>query len=84
MSMELDKARVELDKEFLQVRENLGEIRLAVDRVSAAGPEDDISQLLEDLEDLVAKVRTGGLLGGGAKGHRKARERYFEARGEQI
>ena len=51
------------------------------DIVAAAGPEDDISELLDDLEDTVKKVRTGGLLGSGAKAHHKAREKYFELRG---
>jgi hypothetical protein len=82
MDSELNKARAELDKEFLQVRDNLGEVRLQLDRVSAAGPEDDITQMLEDLEDTIKKVRTGGLLGGGSKGHRKARDHYFELRGQ--
>ena len=81
MDTDINQARAELDKEFLQVREHLGQIRLEVDRVSAAGPEDDISKMLEDLEDTIKKVRTGGPLGGGAKGHRKARERYFELQG---
>lgn len=81
MDDKLTKAREELDKEFLQVRENLEEIREKFERVTAAGPEDDISGLLDELEDTVKQVRTGGLVGSGAKGHRKAREKYFEAKG---
>lgn len=81
MDTELDNARKELDQEFSQVRKNLDAIRAKLDAVTAAGPEDDISALLEDLEDTVKKVRKGGLIGSGAKGHREAREKYFEAKG---
>ena len=81
MDNELEDARKDLDKEFKQVRENIDKIREKLDQVSAAGPEDDISSMLDELEDLVHKVRTGGLIGSGAKGHRKAREQYLELRG---
>ncbi len=81
MDSELENARKELDKEFTQVRKDLDNLRVELDRVSAAGPEDDITELLKDLEDKVKKVRTGGVLGSGAKGHREARERYFDLRG---
>lgn len=84
MDDKLADAREELDKEFLQVRENLEQIRVAFDRVTAAGPEDDISGLLGELEDTVKKVRTGGLVGSGAKGHREAREKYFDAKGTPL
>jgi hypothetical protein len=84
MAQSLEDARKELDKEFMQVRKNLETIREAFDRVLAAGPEDDVSSLLEDLEDTVKKVRTGGLVGSGAKGHREAREKYFEAKGKPV
>ena len=83
MDTELENARKELDQEFTQVRKNLDEIRAQLDRVSAAGPEDDVYTLLDDLEDTVKKVRTGGLVGSGAKGHREAREKYFEMRGKR-
>lgn len=81
MDSELENARKELDKEFTQVRKDLDNLRAELDRVSGAGPEDDITEMLKDLEDKVKKVRTGGVLGSGAKGHREARERYFELRG---
>ena len=78
MAESLEDARKELDKEFIQVRENLKKIHEELDRVEAAGPEDDVSALLEKLEDTVKKVRTGGLIGSGSKGHREAREKYLE------
>ena len=81
MNEELQDARKELDDEFAQVRKNLDKLRAELDRLFAAGPEDDISQMLEDFEDMVKQARTGGLLGAGAKGHRKAREKYMEIRG---
>ena len=74
----LQEAREELDKEFRQFREHWGTVLEAVDAVNQAGPMDDVHGLLDRLEEAVEKSRTGGLLGGGAKGHRKARERYQE------
>jgi hypothetical protein len=79
---ELQNAREELDKEFRQLREHLAKIHEALDKVDAAGPLDDVAQLLEDLEDTAKKVRTGGFLGGGAKGHEKARKHYLELQGK--
>ena len=84
MDTELDNARKELDHEFNQVRQNLDKIRAEFDVVSSAGPEDDISQMLEDLEDTIKKVRKGGLIGSGAKGHREAREKFFELKGRPV
>ena len=81
MADDLEKARREMDQEFAQFREHLGEILEAVDRLNQAGPEDDVAGLLENLEDVVHKVRTGGLLGGGAKGHREARQEWLKAKG---
>ncbi len=78
MADDLDEARRELDKEFADVRKDLRKIHDAVNDVEAAGPEDDVSELLERLEDVVKEVRTGGLLGGGAKGHKTAREAYLD------
>ena len=84
MDTELDNARKERDQEFKQIRENLDKIRKELDRVAAAGPEDDIYKMLDELEDTVKKVRTGGLIGSGAKGHREAREKYFQLRGKKA
>ena len=81
MDNELEDARKELDQEFKQVRQNLDKIREKLDWVSSGGPEDDLYSMLDELEDTVKKARTGGLLGAGAKGHRKAREHYMELRG---
>lgn len=82
MANDIEEARKELDKEFSQFRDNLGKIYEKLERVSQAGPADDISELLKDLEDTVGKVRTGGLLGSGAKGHRAAREKWLELQGK--
>ncbi len=81
MAKSLEDARAELDKEYRQFREQLGRILVAVDEVNRAAATDDISQLLEKLEDTVKDVRTGGVLGSGAKGHRAAREDWLRAGG---
>jgi hypothetical protein len=74
----LEDARRKLDDEYGQVRRHLQKVHSALDRVDAAGPEDDLYALLKDLEDAVKEVRTGGIVGSGAKGHRKALEDYRE------
>ena len=84
MADDLTSARKELDDEFEQLRKNLKHIHDALEKVDQAGPLDDVAQLLEDLEDTVKKVRTGGLIGGGAKGHAKARKEYLELQGKKA
>ncbi|HEY8548212.1 MAG TPA: hypothetical protein VIL36_24305 [Acidimicrobiales bacterium] len=74
----LEQARKKLDDEFGQVRRKLGKIREKLEKVEAAGPEDDLHGLLEDLEETVKEVRDGGIVGSGANGHRRARKRYLE------
>ena len=78
MAEGLEEARRKLDDEYGQVRRHLDRIHAALDRVDAAGPEDDLYELLNDLEDVVKEVRTGGVVGSGAKGHRRALENYRE------
>ena len=82
MGDDLHDAREELDQEFEQLRRNLGHIHAALADVDNAGPLDDVAGLLERLEDVVKEVRTGGLIGGGAKGHAKARKEYLELQGK--
>ena len=79
----LQQAREELDEEFRQFRGNIDTIHRALRELEEAGPLDDVSELLERLEDTVEEVRTGGAIGGGAKGHAKARKRYLELQGER-
>lgn len=76
MAEGLEEARRKLDDEYGQVRRHLDRIHAALDRVDAAGPEDELSELLKDLEDVVKEVRTGGVVGSGARGHKKALENY--------
>jgi len=78
----LEEARRKLDDEYGQVRRHLDKVHAALDRVDAAGPEDDIFELLKDLEDVVKEVRNGGVVGSGAKGHRRALENYRERKNE--
>jgi len=77
----LEEARRKLDDEYGQVRRHLDRIHKAMDRVDAAGPEDALYELLKDLEDMVKEVRTGGIVGTGARGHRRALENYRERKG---
>jgi hypothetical protein len=72
----LEEARRKLDDEYGQVRRHLDKVHAAMDRVDAGGPEDDLYELLKDLEDMVKEVRTGGVVGTGARGHKKALEAY--------
>lgn len=78
MDDELTEAKTKVDEEFQKVRESLGDMYVAMEAVRAAGPEDDVYDLLGSLEDEVKKARTGGVIGSGAKSHRKALERYQE------
>ena len=78
MAEGLEEARRKLDDEYGQVRRHLDRIHAAMDRVDAGGPEDDMYELLKDLEDVVKEVRTGGVVGTGARGHKKALENYRE------
>lgn len=76
MGQSLDEARRRLDDEFGQVRRHLDKIHKALDKVEEAGPEDDLHDLLKKLEDEVKEVRTGGMVGSGANGHRRALEEF--------
>ena len=76
----LEDARRRLDDEYGQVRRHLDKIHKALDKVDRAGPEDDLYEALEELEDVVKEVRTGGLVGSGAKGHRRALDDYKKAK----
>ena len=82
MAEGLEEARRKLDDEYGQVRRHLDKIHATLDRVDAAGPEDDLYDLLKDLEEVVKEVRTGGVIGSGAKGHRRALENYRERKVE--
>ncbi|MFN0027885.1 MAG: hypothetical protein ACKV2O_12010 [Acidimicrobiales bacterium] len=81
MARSVEEARQELDQEFRQFQEGLGRIHVALGELARAGATDDVYQLLERLEDVVHDVRTGGVMGSGAKGHREAREKWLSAGG---
>ena len=76
MGQGLEEARKRLDEEYGQVRRRLDTIHEALDKVEEAGPEEDLYDLLGNLEDAVKEVRTGGLVGSGAKGHKRALDEY--------
>ncbi len=79
MAKPIEEARRRLDEEFDEVHRHLQNIHDALAEVERAGPEDDLERLLERLEDEVKKVRTGGLMGHGARGHTSARQAYLQA-----
>lgn len=81
MAEPLDEALRRLEDEYGQVRRHLDRIRKALDDVDKAGPEDDLSGLLEKLEKRVHEVRTGGVIGAGAHGHRRALDDYRKLKG---
>jgi len=72
----LEEARKELDDEFEQVRRQLRKVHDELAKVDELGPEDDITEALKKLEDVVKEARTGGMIGSGSKGHREALEEY--------
>ena len=69
MAKSLQDARKKLEDEFGQVRRHLDKIHDALDKVESAGPEDDLTGLLDALEKVVKEARDGGVLGSGAHGH---------------
>ncbi len=75
---DLAEARKELEKEYAQARQDLAPIERAYQTLMDATPEDNLSEMLEDLEDAVHQARTGGLLGSGANGHRRALDDYLK------
>jgi hypothetical protein len=82
MDQSLAEARKKLDDEFGQVRRKLDKIHAAMDKVEAAGPEDNLHDLLDDLEKTVKEVRDGGVVGSGANGHRRALKEYLELKND--
>ena len=78
---ELEKARERLDDEYGQVRRHIDKVRNAFADVEHAGPEDDLYRLLGELEKRVHEAQTGGVIGSGAHGHRRALEEYNALKG---
>ena len=81
MATDLEEARKELDQEFSQHRDRMGEVHRRLADVERLGPTDDVHEAMERLLDAVKEATSGGLVGGGAKGHRKAREAWLKAGG---
>jgi len=80
MSDELAEARQELENEYEEVRESLGDVHVAYQAVTNAGPEDNLHDLLRDLEKAAKEARDGGIVGSGANDHRRALNNYLELR----
>jgi hypothetical protein len=79
MAKNIDDFHAEMLKEYAQFREDFGQILEAVSKVQGCRAEDDVHGALKQLEDVVKEVRTGGVFGSGAKGHREARENWTKA-----
>ncbi len=77
-STELAEAKEKLEKEFASVKESLGDLYVAIEALRSAGPMDDVSGLLNSIEDAAKKARTGGVIGSGAKSHGRALKDYRE------
>lgn len=75
---DVEKAKKRVDEEFTDLQKDLAEVWLKADAVKGAGPTDDLYGLIEELEETVTKVRTGGFFSRGAKAHRKALEEWRE------
>lgn len=82
MAKNLEEARKELDDEFSQHRDRMGEVERRLADVNRLGPTDDIYKAMDKLLDAVKEATTGGLIGSGAKGHREAREAWQAAGGK--
>lgn len=84
MSDDLSNALQNLESEFTQFRDKgLGRIHEAYNRIETATPVDDLYGLLLHLEEQVKAARTGGIMGEGAGGHRRARDKWQEAGGKK-
>ena len=81
MPKSLEEARKELDEEFSQHRDRMGEVHRRIADVDRLGPTDDIYNAMEKLLDAVKEAATGGLIGSGAKGHRDALADWKQAGG---
>ncbi len=82
MSKNIEEARQAVEEEFAKFRKHVGEIEMAWRAVADANPESDVVGLLEHLEDVTKKVRTGGVLGSGANSHARALSVYIAAKGQ--
>lgn len=82
MPKSLEEARKELDEEFSQHRDRMGEVERRLADVNRLGPTDDIYEAMDKLLDAVKEATHGGLIGTGAKGHRDALEDWKKAGGK--
>ncbi len=82
MTKNIEDARNELEEEFAKFRKHVGEIEMAWRAVADANAESDVVGLLQHLEDVTKKVRTGGVIGSGANSHARALSDYIAAKGQ--
>lgn len=75
---EIQDAREKLEKEYKDVMESLGDLYVAVEAVKSASIDADIEGLLGEVSKQADNARNGGMIGSGAKGHRRALKKYRE------
>ena len=75
---EIAQAHHNLEKEYKDVMQSLGDLYVAIEALKSAGIGDEISDLLDRVQSEAKKARTGGVIGSGAKGHSKALKEYRE------
>lgn len=72
------EAFAEVTSEYNEFRGAFGAVLNAVSQVDQAKPGDDIGALLEALEEVLNKVRTGGMMGSGVHGYTRALRNWQE------
>ena len=75
---EIEAIREQLEEQAAEIKEDLGRVHAALDKVVTASAEDDLHDLLLDLERVVKDVRDGGVIGSGANAHRRTLRKYRE------
>jgi len=79
---EVADARAKLEKEYKDVMESLGDLYVAIEAVKTADLDSDLVGLLDAVANEANKARTGGMIGSGAKGHRRALKDYQSLLGQ--
>lgn len=82
MDDETAAAWAEVEKEFAEVQESLGEVHVAYNAVLSAAAGDNVHDLLAALEKEAKAARDGGVIGSGANDHRRALKKFRQLQGD--
>lgn len=77
------QARKKLEDEHAEVMQSLGNMWVAAEAVKAAGPTDNLHDLLATLESEAKAARDGGIVGSGSNDHRRALKKYLDLLADQ-